>query len=110
MVKPLINFADFQALDIRIGEVAEAVKIADTDKLYQLQVNFGDHSRQIVSGIADRVSVEEIIGRKFPFLLNLEPRIIRGIESAGMILAAATDSEFSLLTPLTDIPVGAMIR
>lgn len=110
-MKEEITFDDFQKLDIRIGEVIAASRVEGTDKLIRCEVDFGREigSRQIVSGIAEHVTTDEIIGKKFPYLLNLAPRIIRGVESQGMILAVGGDY-FSLLSPLNDeVPVGAKV-
>lgn len=110
-MKDEITFDDFLKLDIRIGEVIAAERVEETDKLIRCEVDFGREigSRQIVSGIAEHVSVEEIVGKKFPYLINLAPRVIRGVESQGMILAIGGE-EFSLLVPLKeDLSVGARV-
>lgn len=110
-MKEEVTFDDFLKLDIRVGQIIAASRVEGTDKLIRCEVDFGRDvgSRQIVSGIAEYVTPEEIIGKKFPYLINLAPRIIRGVESQGMILAIAGD-EFSLLAPLNDeIPVGSSI-
>ncbi len=110
-MKDEISYDDFLKLDIRIGEVIAASRVDDTDKLIRCEVDFGRDigSRQIVSGIAEHVSTEEIIGKKFPYLINLAPRTIRGVESQGMILAVGGD-EFSLLVPLNeDLAVGSKV-
>lgn len=110
-MKEEIVFDDFLKLDIRIGEVIAASRVEGTDKLIRCEVDFGREigSRQIVSGIALHVTAEEIVGKKFPYLINLAPRIIRGVESQGMILAVGGE-EFSLLVPLNDdLPVGASV-
>ena len=108
--KPEISFADFLKLEIKIGTVVSLERVPDTDKLYQLQVNFGDHVRQIVSGIADRVTPEQLLGKQCPFVTNLAPRVIRGVESNGMIMAVGTDEAFALLHPHTEIPAGSGVR
>lgn len=110
-MKDEINFDDFSKLDIRIGEVIAAEKVEDTDKLIRCVVDFGREigSRQIVSGIAMHIEPEELIGRKFPYLINLAPRTIRGVESQGMILAVGGE-EFSLLVPANiDLAVGSKV-
>jgi len=110
-MKEEISYDDFKKLDIRIGEVVSAERIPDTDKLLKCSVTFGDDAgvRTIVSGIAEHVTPEEIVGQKFPYLINLAPRTIRGVESQGMILAVGGE-HFSLLSPLsTDVPPGSAI-
>ncbi|MEX0933384.1 MAG: hypothetical protein WDZ74_01385 [Candidatus Paceibacterota bacterium] len=99
-MKEEINYDDFKKLDIRIGEVVSAERVPETDKLLRCEVSFGDDvgTRIIVSGIAEHVSPEDIVGKKFPYLVNLASRTIRGVESQGMILAIGGDI-FSLIAP-----------
>jgi methionine--tRNA ligase beta chain len=104
-----IAFDEFQKLRIRIGLIIEAEKIEGTDKLLKLKVDFGDEKRQIVSGIAQFYVPEKLIGKQFPFVTNLEPRIIRGIESQGMILAVGVGEKAVLLKPLKKVPPGSLI-
>ena len=84
--KETIDFEDFTKLDIRIGTILEAEKVAKTKKLLKLKVDVGIDTRTIVSGIAESFSPEEIIGQQVSVLVNLAPRKIRGVESQGMIL------------------------
>jgi methionyl-tRNA synthetase len=98
----MINIEEFKKIEIKLGEILEAEKIPDTDKLLKLKVNMGEEApRQIVSGIATYFPDPSVlIGRKCVFVANLEPRIIRGFESQGMILALSSeDGKFSLLSP-----------
>ncbi|MCL4169998.1 UNVERIFIED_CONTAM: hypothetical protein GTU68_062805, partial [Idotea baltica] len=88
--KETIEFDDFTKLDIRIGTILEAEKVAKTKKLLKLKVDVGIDTRTIVSGIAESFSPEEIIGQQVSVLVNLAPRKIRGVESQGMILMTDT--------------------
>jgi methionine--tRNA ligase beta chain len=105
----MITFEDFQKLRIQIGLIVEAEKVEGADKLLKLQVNFGDEKRQIVSGIAQFYSPEQLVNKQFPFVTNLEPRVIRGIESQGMILAIGIEEKIVLLKPLKKIPAGSRV-
>jgi methionine--tRNA ligase beta chain len=107
-----ISFEDFKKMVIKIGEIVSAEKIEDTDKLLKLKVDFNEgEPRVIVSGIALRVNdPQELVGRKFPFVTNLETRIIRGVESQGMIMAVVDDEEkFSFLEPSSPIKTGSRV-
>ncbi len=108
----MISFDDFKKLDIKIGEVKSAERVPDTDKLIRLMVDFGaEEDRQIISGIAKYTEPEALIGRRFPFIINIEPRVIHGLESNGMILATfSNDGLFSFLEPTSDIPPGSSIQ
>lgn len=88
--KETIQFDDFTKLDIRVGTILEAVKVPKTKKLLQLKVDIGLDVRTIVSGIAESFSPEKIIGQKVTVLVNLAPRVLKGIESQGMILMTNT--------------------
>lgn len=109
----MINIEDYSKIEIRIGEIKKAEVIADADKLLRLEVDVGEEKpRQIVSGIrAYYPNPEDLVGTKCAFLANLEPRVIRGHESQGMILAASTtEGQFSLLKVGSDIPAGTKIK
>lgn len=106
----IVAIEDFIKLRIRIGLIIGAEKVEGTDKLLKLQVNFGDEKRQIVSGIAQFYAPEKLVGKQFPFIVNLEPRIIRGIESQGMILAVDVGDKAVLLKPLKKVPPRSLVR
>jgi methionyl-tRNA synthetase len=84
--KETINFEDFTKMDLRVGTIIEAEKMPKTKKLLVLKVDTGIDTRTIVSGIAESFSPEEVIGRQVTVLVNLAPRLLRGVESQGMIL------------------------
>lgn len=108
----MITFEDFSKIEIKIGKVISAEKVPETDKLLKLEVDFGiDSNRTIVSGIAHAVKAEEIIGKSLPFIVNLEPRTIKGIESQGMIMVAIDENDNPiLLEPNKEIKPGAIVR
>lgn|SRR3989338_3076534 len=108
--KPQISYDDFVKLDIRIGTVMAAELVPETDKLIKCTVDFGTFgTRTVVSGIAQWKKPEELTGRQFPYIVNLEPRVIRGIESQGMILAIRNKEAISLLHPEAEVDPGAHI-
>ena len=84
--KETINFDDFTKLDMRVGTIIEAEKMAKTKKLLILKVDTGIDTRTIVSGIAESFTPEEVVGKQVTVLVNLAPRALRGVESEGMIL------------------------
>ncbi|MFT5250699.1 MAG: methionyl-tRNA synthetase [bacterium] len=98
--KDTIQFDDFTKLDMRVGTILEAEKMAKTKKLLILKVDTGIDVRTIVSGIAESFSPEEVIGKKVTVLVNLAPRALRGVESQGMILMTETpDGKLVFLNP-----------
>ncbi|MDO8562042.1 MAG: hypothetical protein Q7S05_04445 [bacterium] len=130
-MKEQIPYDDFARLEICIGTVVAAELVPDTDKLIKCTVNFGlkpsanadgspDHPptadglgeydiRTIVSGIAEWRSPADLIGKQFPYVVNLAPRVIRGVESQGMLLAVRVENGISLLQPDREVEPGAHI-
>ena len=108
----MISIDDFTKVHMAVGKILSAEKIADTDKLLILKVDFGEETpRQVISGIALHFPPPEIlINRKFVFVINLEPRTIRGFESQAMILAANSTDAFSLLEVGDAVPVGTKLK
>ena len=108
--KETIEFDDFTKLDIRIGTILEAEKVAKTKKLLKLKVDVGIDTRTIVSGIAESFSPEEIIGQQVSVLVNLAPRKIRGVESQGMILMTDTpDGKLAFMEPEKEVKNGQQV-
>ena len=109
----MITFEDFKKIDIAVGEILSAEKVPETDKLLKLSVDLGETvPRIIVSGISlffPDCSV--LVGKKCMFVANLEPRIIKGIESNGMLFAVSGENgEFSLLEPNSNIKAGSRAK
>ncbi len=108
--KETIEFDDFTKLDIRIGTILEAEKVAKTKKLLKLKVDVGIDIRTIVSGIAESFSPEDIIGQQVSVLVNLAPRKIRGVESQGMILMTDTpDGKLAFVEPEKAVKNGQQV-
>lgn len=109
----MISFDDFKKVEIRVGKVLTAEKILDATKLLCLTVDMAEEKpRQIVSGIAPHFPDPSVlVGKSYMFVANIEPRIIHGFESQGMVLAVSTsDGIFSLLGPSCEIPAGTMAQ
>jgi methionyl-tRNA synthetase len=107
-VKPEIVYDDFAKIDLRVGKIISAEKVAKADKLLKLSVDLGFETRTIVSGIAMHFTPEEIVGKQVTVAVNLAPRKMRGIESNGMILMAEdANGKLHFINPETDINAGA---
>lgn len=105
--KDNITFDEFQKMDIRVGTILEAEKVAKTKKLLKLKVDTGIDQRTVVSGIAEHYAPEDIVGKQVSILVNLAPRAIKGIESQGMILMAENaDGTLAFVQPDKDITPG----
>jgi methionyl-tRNA synthetase len=105
-----IQYDDFAKLDLRIGRIISAEKVAKTDKLLKLTVDLGYEHRTIVSGIAGQFKPEDIVGKQVTVVANLAPRKIKGIESKGMILMAEDNrGNLQFINPDTDFEIGARV-
>jgi methionyl-tRNA synthetase len=108
---PEIQYEDFAKLDIRVGTVVAAEMVPDTDKLIKCRVDFGEFgTRTIVSGIAQWKKPEELVGRQLPYIVNLAPRVLRGVESQGMLMAASDEGGVALISPERQVPPGSRLR
>lgn len=109
--KANINYEAFAAMDIRVGTILTAEKVAKTKKLLKLTIDTGIDKRTVVSGLAEQYEPETIIGKKVSILVNLEPREIKGIVSQGMILMAEDgDGKLTFVAPAADFHNGAVVR
>lgn len=106
----LISFDDFLKVEMSVGKVVNAEVVENADRLLRLEVDFGGEVRQVVSGIREYFSPEDLVDKKFSFVTNLEPRTIKGLESNGMIMAAKDeDNNFSLLSVDESVKEGTKL-
>lgn len=105
-----ITIDDFSRVELRVAEIIKAEPIPKADRLLKLQLDLGSEQRQVVSGIAQYVKPNELIGQKVICVTNLKPVTLRGEKSEGMILAASTDDQLSLATVFDRIPNGAIVK
>lgn len=131
MKNTMITIDDFHTIEIRIGTILAVEKVPETDKLLKLSVDFGPRKvepvaegelaaapkegereiRTIVSGIALFFEdPQSLVGKQCPFVYNLAPRMLRGIESNGMILAAGDGDSFAVLHPDRPVEAGSKIK
>ena len=105
-----ISFEEFKKLEIRIGKILSAEKVEGSDKLLKLEVDFGEDRRQIIAGIAQFYAPEALIGKECPFAYNLAPRVLKGLESQGMLLCPSDNANPVLMHPDKEIPPGSIIK
>ncbi len=114
----IISFEEFKKLDLRVAKIISAERIPNSEKLIKLELDAGDKNeagenapRQIIAGIAQFYEPENLVGREIVIVANLEPRILLGFESQGMLLAANCDgNEPILLIPEKSVSPGTTIR
>ena len=105
----MITFEQFKALDIRIAKIKEIEVHPNADKLYVVTVDMGDSEKKLVAGIKEHYAPEELIGKEVVVINNLEPAVIRGVESQGMILATKDGEKLSVLVPEKEVKVGSPV-
>lgn len=105
-----ISFDYFKKMDLKVAQIKECEEVPGADRLYKLTIDAGEE-RQIVAGIKQYYSRDELVGKKIIIVANLEPRPLRGIMSHGMLLAAASEDKSSvvLITPDKDIANGTAV-
>ena len=105
-----ISFEDFSRLKLRIGKVKQARAHPNADKLYILRVELAEREIQLVAGIRATYSPEELLGKQIVVLENLEPKVIRGVASEGMLLAASDKEGPVLLVPEKEVTLGCEVK
>ncbi len=106
----IISIEDFAKVELRVGLIKECIKAENSDKLLVLQIDLGTEIRQVVSGIAQYYTTDELIGKKVIVVANLKPAKLRGIESNGMILAADTDNGVKVIFADENSNPGSKVR
>ncbi len=106
----MASYEDFQKLEIKVAEIESAVPHPNADRLYVLGIKVGDVRKTIVAGIRAHYSEEELKGKKIVIIDNLEPAVIRGVESNGMLLAASDAAMLTLIVPERPISDGAKVK
>lgn len=112
MAEGIISFKEWEKLDLRVGKIVRVEDIAGADKLYQLEVDLGTFGKRVlVAGLKDYYKKDELKGKLIIVFINLEPRIMRGIKSEGMLLAAVSNDhkKIFLISPEKDIELGSKI-
>lgn len=108
----MITFDEFKKAEIKVGTILSAEKVPEADRLIKLMINLGEESpRQILSGIARHYSDPGLlVGRQVPVLANLPTRMIRGIESQGMVLYAVGEGILTTVEPSREVPPGTPVQ
>ncbi len=108
-IKPTVSLEVLNQVDVRVGTILSVNDVPNSDKLVQLRVSFGDHERTIVAGMkTERANPREIVGRQALFVVNLEPRKMRGVLSEGMLfdIGYADGVRAALAVPESSVPDG----
>jgi methionine--tRNA ligase beta chain len=108
--RTMATIEDFKKLEFVIAQIKEVKEHPNADRLYVIKVDTGREERQIVAGIRKAYTPEQLIGRRVVLVANLEPAVIRGETSNGMLLAASDETSMALLTPEKEISLGSIVK
>lgn len=106
----MIPIEDFKKVELIVAQIKDVREHPNADRLYVLKVDTGKEERQIVAGIRLKYPKEQLVGRRVIIVANLQPAVIRGEESNGMILAASDDNGVSILSPDRDVALGSTVK
>ncbi len=106
----MVSLEEFRKFEFRIAEIESVSLHPNADRLYVLGVKIGEERKTIVAGVRKHYGEEELKGKRVMVINNLEPAVIRGVESQGMLMAASLGEELSLLVPERPLGDGAVVR
>lgn len=109
-MKPVITFEEFAKVDLRVAKVLQAEDVVESKKLLKLKVEFGGEERQLLAGVKGHYTPEQLVGRLIVVVANLAPRMMMGLESQGMMLAANHGDAPIVIVPLAEVPTGTIVK
>src|SRR3989338_7966430 len=102
----MVTIEDFRKLELKVANIKEVQDHPNADKLYVIIVDLGDKTKQVVAGIKGSYQKEDLVGKQVVVVDNLEPAVLRGLESQGMILAASDETGITIISPQREVKLG----
>jgi len=106
----MVTFEEFKRLELKVAEIKEVKDHPNADKLYVLTIDLGDKEKQIVAGIKAAYQKEDLVGKQIIVVDNLEPAVLRGVESQGMLLAASDEQGVCIILPQRKLKLGSIVK
>jgi len=106
----MITIEDFRKLELKVAEISQVSDHPDADRLYIVTLDLGDKTKQVVAGIRGFYQKEELVGKQVVVVDNLEPAVLRGVESQGMLLAASDDTGIVIISPQRKVKLGSVVK
>jgi methionyl-tRNA synthetase len=106
----MVTFEEFKKLELKIAEIKEVNDHPSADKLYVITIDLGDKTKQIVAGIKSSYQKEALVGKQVVVVDNLEPAVLRGVESQAMLLAASDEAGISIISPERKMKLGSIVK
>jgi methionyl-tRNA synthetase len=106
----MATIEDFKKIELKVAEIKEVSEHPNADRLYIITVDLGDKTKQVVAGIRAAYQKEDLIGKQVVVVDNLEPAVLRGVESQGMLLAASDESGMTIISPQRKMRLGSVVK
>lgn len=106
----MATIEDFRKLEFKVAEIKEVNDHPNADRLYVITLDVGDKTKQVVAGIKNSYTKEDLIGKQVVVVDNLDPAVLRGVESQGMILASSDEEGIAIVSPLRKIKLGSIVK
>jgi len=106
----MINIEDFRKIELKVAVIKEVIDHPNADKLYIVTVDLGDKTKQLVAGIKGSYQKEELVGKQVVVVDNLEPAVLRGVESQGMLLASSDENGIAIISPQRTMKLGSVVK
>ncbi len=106
----MITFEEFKKIELKVAKIKEVIEHPNAAKLYVMTIDLGDKTKQIVAGIRSSYRKEELLGKQIVVVDNLEPAILRGVESQAMLLAAQGENGPVILMPEKEVSIGSIVK
>jgi methionyl-tRNA synthetase len=106
----MVTIEEFRKLELKVAKIKDVQEHPNADKLYVIIVDLGDKTKQLVAGIRGSYAKEELIGKQVVVVDNLEPAVLRGVESQGMILAASDEEGIAVISPGREVRLGSIVK
>lgn len=106
----MVTLEEFKKLELKVARIKEVNDHPNADRLYIITIDLGDKAKQIVAGIKNSYQKEELLGRQVVVVDNLEPVVLRGVESQAMLLAASDEKGICIISPEREVQLGSIVR
>lgn len=106
----MVNIEDFKKLELKVATIKEVKDHPNADKLYIIIIDLGDKTKQVVAGIKSSYKKEDLIGKQVVVVDNLEPAVLRGIESQAMLLAVQDEKGICIIVPEREVQLGSRVK
>jgi len=106
----MVTLEEFKRLELKVAKIKEVTDHPNADKLYVIIIDLGDRTKQIVAGIKGSYKPEDLVGKEVVVVDNLEPAVLRGVESQAMLLATGDENGMAIIKPEREVSVGSIVK